>query len=159
MLVVIASTSDVAMWDSKIWQPPHVYVRGGLAGSWNGDKAPTPHAHASLRNFAACPTNFGNRPSRGRKLSIYLVCSSAHYMYQGQGNLIFLKVLICATIYLASIYENTDVPHPTSLLDIKVCTHLFLPKMIFCTHFFSKLWSPCVRLACRDFFGVLLPIA
>lgn len=32
ILDVIASTSDVAMWDSKIWQPPHVYVRGGLAG-------------------------------------------------------------------------------------------------------------------------------
>ena len=63
MVVVIASTSDVAMWDSKIWQPPHVYVRGGLAGSWNGDKAPTPHAHASLRNFAACPTDFGNGPN------------------------------------------------------------------------------------------------
>ena len=70
MMVLIVSTSDVVMLgDSKIWQPPHVYVRGGLAGSWNGDKAPTPHAHASLRNFAACPADFGNGPKFSRKLS------------------------------------------------------------------------------------------
>ena len=57
MMVLIVSTSDVVMLgDSKIWQPPHVYVRGGLAGALSPFQLGRhTHTHGSLRNFASCP--------------------------------------------------------------------------------------------------------
>ena len=57
MMVLIVSTSDVVMLgDSKIWQPPHVYVRGGLAGALSPFQLGRhTHTHGSLRNFAVSP--------------------------------------------------------------------------------------------------------